>query len=56
VLTGEAKKGLTDMFRRELDVVSERIGRGSMGSSFGSCGVMEEAPIVIVVWNAGEMG
>lgn len=27
-----------------------------MGSSFGSCGVMEKAPVVITVWNAGEMG
>jgi len=56
VLTGEAKKGLTDVFRRELELMSKRIGRGSMGSSFGSCGVMEEAPVVVMVWNAGEMG
>jgi nitroreductase len=27
-----------------------------MGSSFGSCRVMEEAPVVVMVWNAGEMG
>jgi nitroreductase len=56
VLTGEAKKGLTDVFRRELEKLSRRIGRGNMGSSFGSCGIMEEAPVVIMVWNAGEMG
>jgi len=56
VLTGEAKRGLTDMFRRELERLSRRIGRGSMGSSFGSCRIMEEAPVVIMVWNAGEMG
>lgn len=55
VLTGEAKKGLTDVFRRELEKFSRRIGRGNMGSSFGSCGIMEEAPVVIMVWNAGEM-
>jgi len=34
VLTGEAKKGLTDVFRRELELVSKRIGRENMGSSF----------------------
>lgn len=27
-----------------------------MGSSFGSCRVMEKAPVVITVCNAGEMG
>ncbi|MBE0519891.1 nitroreductase family protein [Candidatus Bathyarchaeota archaeon] len=53
VLTGEAKKGLTDVFRRELDVVSKRIGKENMGSSFGSCGVMEEATVVIMVWMLG---
>jgi nitroreductase len=56
VLRGEAKRGLTDVFRRELELMSKSIGRGSMGSSFGSCGIMEEAPVVIMVWNAGEMG
>jgi nitroreductase len=56
VLTGEAKKGLTDVFRRELELLSKRIGRKNVGSSFGSCRIMEEAPVVIVVWNAGEMG
>jgi len=49
VLTGEAKRGLTDVFRRELEKLSRRIGRENMGSSFGSCGVMEEALVVIVV-------
>ena len=56
VLRGEAKRGLTDVFRRELELVSKRIGRENVGSSFGSCGVMEEVPVVVMVWNAGEMG
>jgi nitroreductase len=56
VLTGNAKKTLTDMFRRELRTLSEGIGPENMGSSFGSCSIMEEAPVVIVVWNAGEEG
>lgn len=56
VLTGNAKKGLTDLFRRELEIVSKRVGRENMGSSFSSCSIMEKAPVVIMVWNAGEMG
>jgi len=56
VLRGEANRGLTDVFRRELELVSKRIGRENMGSSFGSCGIMEEAPVVVMVWNAGKMG
>jgi len=56
VLTGDAKKSLTDLFRRKLDLVSERIGHEKMGSSFSSCNIMEKAPVVIMVWNAGEKG
>jgi len=56
VLTEDAKKGLTDLFRCKLEMVSKRIGRENMGSSFSSCSIMEEAPVVIVVWNAGERG
>lgn len=56
VLTGDAKKKLTDLFRRELEVVSGRIGPNNMGSSFSSCSIMEEAPVLVIVWNAGAMG
>ncbi|MGC1119648.1 MAG: nitroreductase family protein [Candidatus Methanofastidiosia archaeon] len=56
VLTGNAKKELTDIFRQELRILSKEIGPENMGSSFGSCSIMEEAPVVIVVWNAGEEG
>lgn len=56
VLTGNAKKSLTDLFRRELEAVSEMIGRENMGSSLLSCSIMEKAPVVIMVWNAGEKG
>lgn len=56
VLTDKAKKELTDLFGRELKIVSERIGLENMGSSFASCSIMEQAPVVIMVWNAGEMG
>ncbi len=56
VLTGNAKKELTDLFRRELETLSKKIGLKNMGSSLGSCSIMEKAPVVIMVWNAGEMG
>jgi len=56
VLSGVAKKTLTDLFRRELEKVSKRVGREHMGSSFPSCSIMEIAPVVVMVWNAGERG
>jgi len=56
VLTGGAKDDLTDCFRHELELLCRRIGEENMGSAFGSCSTMEKAPVVIMVWNAGEMG
>jgi nitroreductase len=54
VLTGQAKKGLTDSFRSELEALSSGIGMQRMGSSLNSCAIMEQAPIM--VWNAGDKG
>jgi nitroreductase len=51
VLTGESKDEFTDMYRSELGKLTFDVG-----SSFGSCTMMEEAPVVIVVWNTGELG
>ena len=56
VLTRDAKKELTDCFRRELEILCKSIGEENMGSALDSCSIMEEAPVVIMVWNAGEMG
>ena len=56
VLTGNAKDELTDFFKQNLEQVSNKIGKQNMGSSFSSCRIMEEAPVVIIVWNAGERG
>jgi len=56
VLMGEAKRDLTDLFRRELEKVSQKIGKENMGSTFSSCSIMERAPVLIIVWNAGEKG
>jgi len=56
VLTGEAKKRLTDLFRSELQALSTKLIHLDMGSSFSSCSIMDQAPILIMVWNAGEHG
>ena len=56
VLTGKAKRGLTDAFRAALDEFIERYGFEESGSATYSCGIMKEAPVVIIVWNAGEHG
>ncbi len=56
ILTGKSKKELTDVFTHALEGTSRRIGQTNMGSSFSSCSIMEHAPVVIVVWNAGERG
>jgi nitroreductase len=51
VLTGDSKDKFTDMYRKELGKLTYDVG-----SSFGSCTMMEEAPVVIVVWNTNELG
>ena len=51
VLTGDSKNKFTDMYRSELDKSTIDVG-----SSYGSCTMMEEAPVVIVVWNTNELG
>jgi nitroreductase len=56
VFTGKSKKELTDVFRRALEKTSRRIGQANMVSSFSSCSIMEHAPVVIIVWNAGDKG
>jgi nitroreductase len=51
VLTGEAKDKFTGMYRDALGKLTYDVG-----SSFGSCTMMEEAPVVIMVWNTNEFG
>lgn len=51
VLTGKSKDKFTDMYRSELDKLTV-----DAGSSYGSCRMMEEAPVVIMVWNTNERG
>jgi nitroreductase len=51
VLTGNAKQEFTDLYRSELGLLSYDVG-----SSYGSCEMMEEAPVVIIVWNTNQFG
>ena len=50
VLTGESKDNFTDLYRNELGKLTFDVG-----SSFGSCTMMEGAPVVIIVWNTNEL-
>jgi nitroreductase len=54
VLLGKAKDELTRLFRADLDRLSAKIGMTRMGSSFSSCRIMEQAPVLVMVWNANE--
>jgi len=56
VLTGDSKKRLTDLFRCELQPLSLRIGERAMGSSLSTCRIMEQAPVLIMVWNVSGRG
>ena len=56
VLSGVAKSRFTGSFRRELQKTERKIGRPAMGSAYGSCDIMEQAPVLIIVWNAGTRG
>ena len=51
VLTGGSKDKFTDFYRKSLEKLDYDVG-----SSFGSCTIMEEAPVFILVWNTNERG
>jgi len=51
VLTGESKLEFTALYRNELDKLDYDVG-----SSYGSCQMMEKVPVVIIVWNTNERG
>jgi nitroreductase len=54
VLTDKAKDELTKLFRTELEKLAAKIGMTRMGSSFSSCKIMEQAPVLMMVWNSNE--
>ena len=54
VLSGKSKDELTRLFRAELEKLTAKIGMTRMGSSFSSCKIMEQAPVLVMVWNSNE--
>ena len=54
VLTGKSKDVLTSFFQKTLDIHIKEHGEGTTGSALNSCAIMKKAPVVIMVWNAGE--
>ena len=56
VLTGKAKSGFNALFRTHLDKFIETHGREPAGSAPWTLEIMEEAPVVVIVWNTAENG
>ncbi len=56
VLTGKAKDDYNIMFRNHLNTFIQKHGRNEAGSAPQTLEIMEQAPVVVVVWNSGEFG
>ena len=53
VFTGASKDALVEVMERDLTVKAETYGVKVMGSSLASCWIMQQAPVLVMVWNAG---
>jgi nitroreductase len=56
VLTGKAKDDYNQMFRDHLNSFIQKHGRKEAGSAPWTLEIMEEAPVVVIVWNTNENG
>ncbi|MBT3284002.1 nitroreductase family protein [Candidatus Bathyarchaeota archaeon] len=56
VLTRKAKDDYNSMFRDTLDGFIKKHGRNEAGSAPGTLAIMEEAPVLVIVWNTNEYG
>ena len=56
VLTEKSKDDFQAWFRGELNKFVEKYGDKEIGSALWTCGVMDQAPVVVIVWNAGKNG
>ncbi len=56
VLTGKAKDDYNQMFRGTLDGFIEKHGRDEAGSAPWTLKIMEEAPVLLIVWNTNDYG
>jgi nitroreductase len=56
VLTGKAKDDYNLMFKETLDEFIEKHGRDEAGSAPWTLDIMEEAPVLLIVWNINDNG
>ncbi|MCJ7730995.1 nitroreductase family protein [Candidatus Bathyarchaeota archaeon] len=56
VLTGKAKDDYNLMFKDHLNAFIQKLGRKEAGSAPWTLEIMEEAPVVVIVWNTAENG
>lgn len=56
VLTGKSKDDYNRMFRETLDGFIEKHGRDEAGSAPWTLAIMEEAPVLLIVWNTNDNG
>ncbi len=56
VLMEESKKKFNDMFDGELKRFMSKFGEEEAGSAPWTLEVQRQAPVLIIVWNAGEFG
>lgn len=54
VLTEKSKDDFQAWFRGELNKFVEKYGDKEIGSALWTCDVMDQAPVVVIVWNAGK--
>ncbi len=54
VLTVHGKNEVTETMHSELTAIAEKHGAPVMGSSLNSCRVMQQAPVLVLVWNTKE--
>jgi nitroreductase len=56
VLTGESKRKFNDMFDEELRKFILKFGKKEAGSAPWTLEIQRQAPVLIIVWNAGKYG
>jgi nitroreductase len=56
VLTEKAKNDFILMFRDQLSIFIEKHGKKEAGSAPWSLEIMDQAPVVVIVWNTNENG
>lgn len=56
VLTGDSKKEFNDMFDEELERFISKYGKVDAGSAPWTLEIQRQAPVLIIVWNAGKHG